>query len=200
MYAYLEGKVASKSQNELVLDVCGVGYLLNCSAATLADAPPAGDNMRAYTWLSVKEDALELVGFSSMEEKQMFMRLTSVSGVGPRTALAVLGSMPLRELTLAIVMGDVPTLSRAPGIGKKMAQRIALELKEKVSQSDLEGMPEAGAQKSVQAQDAVGEAIEALQALGYTASEAARAVTKVQTQSDQPDELIRLALRNMAGM
>ena len=197
MYAYIEGKVAMKMPSELVLDVCGVGYLLNCSAATLSTAPAVGESMRAYTWLSVKEDALELFGFSSLEEKQMFLRLTAVSGIG---ALGVLSSMPLRDLTLAIVMGDVPALSRAPGVGKKTAQRIALELKEKVSQSDLEGMPEIAAAKSAGGEDAVSEAIEALQALGYTASEAARAVTKVRTESDQPDELIRLALRNMAGM
>lgn len=200
MYAYLEGKIASKGQNELVIDVCGVGYALLCSMTTLAAIPPVGETMRVYTWLSVKEDALELFGFASQEEKRMFLRLTSISGIGPRTALNVLSSMPLRDLTLAIVTGDTAALSRAPGIGKKTAQRIALELKEKVTESDLAFAPEASAVSAAQTTDAVTEAIEALQTLGYTASEAARAVTKVQTESDQPDELIRLALRSMAGM
>ena len=200
MYAYLEGKVAQKGQNELVIDVCGVGYLLLCSMTTLANTPPVGETMRAYTWLSVKEDALELFGFSSLEEKKMFLRLNSISGIGPRTALGILGSMPLRDLTLAIVTGDTVALSRAPGIGKKTAQRITLELKEKVEQSDLDMVPGGSAANAVKATDAVTEAIEALQTLGYSASEAARAVTKVQSESDKPDELIRLALRNMAGM
>lgn len=200
MYAYLEGKIASKGQNELVIDVCGVGYALLCSMTTLAAIPPVGETMRVYTWLSVKEDALELFGFASQEEKRMFLRLTSISGIGPRTALNVLSSMPLRDLTLAIVTGDTAALSRAPGIGKKTAQRIALELKEKVTESDLAFAPEASAVSAAQTTDAVTEAIEALQTLGYTASEAARAVTKVQTESDQPDELIRLALRSMTGM
>ena len=202
MYAYLEGKVAGKGQNELIIDVCGVGYLLYCSVSTLAGAPPVGESMRAYTWLSVKEDALELYGFASKEVKTMFLRLTSVSGIGPKTAIAILGSMPLRDLTLAIVTGDTAALSRAPGVGKKTAQRIALELKEKVSESDLSFAPEAAQAVSgaAQATDAVTEAIEALQSLGYSPSEAARAVSRVQTESDRADELIRLALRGMAGM
>lgn len=199
MFAYLEGTVASKGQNELVLDVCGVGYLLSCSMTTIAGAPQTGETMRIYTYLAVKEDALDLFGFSTMEEKQMFLRLISVGGIGPRTALGILSSMPLRDLTLAIATGDTTALSRAPGIGKKTAQRIALELKEKVTEADIKGSTTGGvAVPGVQ--DAVSSAIEALESLGYTASEAARAVTKVQSQTDKTDELIKLALRSMAGM
>ena len=200
MYAYLNGVVADKGQNELVLDVNGVGYLLSVSMNTLQETPPAGEKMKVYTWLSVREDAMELFGFASAEEKAMFLKLTSVSGIGPKSALAVLGSMPLRDLTLAIVMGDTAALSRAPGIGKKTAQRIALELKEKVSQSDLENAPVTGAVFTPVQEDAAAEALAALQALGYTPAEAARAVSQVRGQSDSPNELVRLALRGMAGM
>ena len=200
MYAYLEGRIASKAANELVIDVNGVGYLLQCSMTTLQNLPQTDEKFRIYTWLSVREDALELFGFATIEEKNMFLRLTSVSGIGPRTALGMLGAMPLRDLSLAIVTGDITALSRAPGIGKKTAQRIVLELKEKVTEDDFASAGTDAPAVSVMKTDAVSEAMEALQALGYTGSEAAKAISKVQSQSDQVDELIRLALRNMAGM
>lgn len=199
MYAYLKGVVADKGANELVLDVGGVGYLLSCSMTTLQETPPIGETMKAYTYFSVREDAMELFGFATPEEKSMFLRLLSVSGVGPKLALSILGAMPLRDLTLAIVTGDAAALSRAPGVGKKTAQRIALELKEKVTESDLEAAPAAAPLPPAQ-EDAAAEALAALQALGYTPAEAARAVSLVRGQSDSANELVRLALRGMAGM
>ena len=145
---------------------------------------------------------MELYGFATREEKRMFQQLTSVSGVGAKTALGLLGAMPLRDLNLAILLGDVNTLSRAPGIGKKTAQRIALELKEKVTQADVSAQADSGAAAVIQTDQAdhVMEAIEALTALGYSAMEARNAVARVKDQSEKPEELIRLALRNMAGV
>ena len=200
MYAYLKGTVADKGLNELVLDVGGVGYLLSVSMTTLQDAPPAGETMKVYTYLSVREDAMELFGFATKEEKEMYLKLLSVSGIGPKLALAILGSMPLRDLSLAIVTGDVNALSRAPGVGKKTAQRIALELKEKVSESDFASAPTAHTAYTPVQEDAATEALAALQALGYTAAEAARAISQVRGQSDKANDLVRLALRSMAGM
>ena len=201
MYAFIEGKVCEKNAGELILLAGGVGYQINCSMNTLADAPALGETMRCYTYLSVREDAMELFGFASREEKRMFLSLTGVSGVGPKRALALLGSMPLKELNLAILLGDVTALSRAPGIGKKTAQRIALELKDKVSQEDVSAVSVGGAAPvQSMAADCVTEALEALQALGYTPAEARNAVQSVRDQSDKTDELIKLALRSMAGM
>ena len=142
---------------------------------------------------------MELFGFSSQEEKSMFARLLTVSGIGPRVALSILGSMPLRDLTLAILTGDITALSRAPGVGKKTAQRLALELKEKVDQSDLDYTPSGSGGYAPMQEDAAKEALAALQSLGYTAAEAARALSQVRGQSDSANELVRLALRNMAG-
>lgn len=201
MYAFIEGKVCEKNAGELILLAGGVGYQINCSMNTLAAAPALGGTMRCYTYLSVREDAMELFGFASREEKRMFLSLTGVSGVGPKMALALLGSMPLKELNLAILLGDVTALSRAPGIGKKTAQRIALELKDKVSQEDVSAVSVGGAAPvQSMAADCVTEALEALQALGYTPAEARNAVQSVRDQSDKTDELIKLALRSMAGM
>ena len=139
MYAFIEGQVCDKSANEIVLLAGGVGYRIACSMTTLQSVPAVGETMRCYTILSVRDDAMELFGFASREEKRMFQSLTAISGVGPKMALAILGSMPLKELNLAILLGDITALSRAPGVGKKTAQRIALELKDRVSQDDVSG-------------------------------------------------------------
>jgi len=201
MYAFIEGEVCEKLNGCLVLLASGVGWQLNCSNNTLQAAPPLGEKMRCYTFLSVREDAMELFGFATREEKEMFLQLTSVSGIGPKTALGVLGAMPLRELNLAILLGDVNALSRAPGIGKKTAQRIALELKDKISQADVSASAGAAAPAASAAftSDAATEAVEALIALGYSSTEARNAISQVRDQTDKPEELIRLALRAMAG-
>jgi len=200
MYAFISGRVAEKGKGELVLDAGGVGYALQCSVNTLSAAPAVGESMKVFTHLSVREDALELFGFATHEEKAMFLRLVSVSGIGPRTALGVLGSMPLKDLQLAIVMGDLNALSRAPGIGKTTAQRIALELKDQVSQEELASMPVVQASGEPVRDDAVSEALQALQSLGYTPVEASKALSAVRGKSDRADELIKLALRSMAGL
>lgn len=199
MFAYLEGTVAEKNLNELVLDVMGIGWQLNCSMNTLQNLPPIGERVKVYTLMNVREDAAELFGFASREEKRMFQQLTNVSGIGPKTALAILGSMPLRDLQLAIMTGDITALSRAPGIGKKTAQRIALELKEHVSAEDMAATGVTVKIDTSVPEDGVAEAIMALQSLGYSASEAAKAVSTVKDQSTQADELIRLALRSMVS-
>ncbi len=201
MIAFLDGKIAAKGQNEVILDVNGIGFQVGCSMNTLALLPPKGEKCLLWTWMSVRDDGVDLFGFSSQEEKRMFLQLTGISGIGPKTALQILGCMPLRDLTLAIMTGDTAVLSRAPGIGKKTAQRIALELKEKVTEADLESLH---IEKAVPAAelvqtDAVNEAVQALLSLGYTSSEAAKAVSNVSKQSDDAGELIRLALRDMSG-
>lgn len=202
MYAFIEGQVCEKAAGTLVLLAGGVGYQLNCSMTTLQAAPPMGETMRCYTYLSVREDAMELYGFATREERSLFLSLTGISGVGAKMALALLGAMPLRELSLAILLGDVTALSRAPGIGKKTAQRIALELKDKISQADVNAAEEKtpAADAHALSGSAVSDAMEALTALGYSGTEARDALMKVKDQSDQVDELIRLALRALAGM
>lgn len=106
MYAFIEGKLEEKRQGEIVVNAGGVGYQLICSASTVAEAPQAGERFRAYTYLSVREDAMDLFGFATKEERTMFLKLCSVTGVGARTALGVLSSMPLRDLSIAIARGD----------------------------------------------------------------------------------------------
>lgn len=200
MYAFIEGEVCEKGNGSLILLASGVGWQLNCSNNTLQAAPPLGTIMRCYTFLSVREDAMELFGFATREEKELFLQLTSVSGIGPKTALGLLGAMPLRDLNLAILLGDVNALSRAPGIGRKTAQRIALELKDKISQADVSAVASSGNMPAAALpSDAAAEAVEALTALGYSSAEARNAVSRVREETDKPEEMIRLALRMMAG-
>lgn len=197
MYAFIEGKLEEKRQGEIVINAGGVGYQLICSASTVAEAPQAGERFRAYAYLSVREDAMDLFGFVTKEERAMFLKLCSVSGVGARTALGVLSSMPLRDLSIAIATGDTGALSRAPGIGKKTAQRLVLELKDKVEAGELTSS--AGQAVPAAAMGAQQEAVAALMALGYTSAEAARAINQVQGQADKTDQLIMLALRTLGG-
>ena len=199
MIAFIDGKVAEKNPGELVLSAGGVGFSLMCSSATLAAAPGTGENWRCYTVMNVREDAMELFGFATKQEREMFRRLCTVTGVGAKTALGVLSALPMRELSVAIVTGDVTALSRAPGIGKKTAQRIVLELRDKVEQQDV-SVPAGGAPASAPATSAEQEALAALQALGYTAAEAARAVSAVRGQAETTDKLIMLALRQMSSL
>ena len=199
MIAFIEGKVAEKNHGELVINAGGVGFSLLCSNATIAAAPEKDKTFRCYTVMNVREDAMELFGFASKLEREMFKKLCTVTGVGAKTALGILSALPLRDLSIAIVTGDVTALSRAPGIGKKTAQRIVLELKDKVEQQDVSA-PGAAAPVSAPVGSAQQEAQAALQALGYTAAEAARAVNLVRDQATTVDQLIMLALRQMGSL
>ena len=195
MFAHFDGIVAEKTADSIVLDVNGVGYLLMVSGATLSMAPAAGERMKLYASLNVREDAMELFGFYSREEKSMYERLKGVSGIGSRTALQILSSMSVRDPSLALVSGDANALTRVPGIGKKTAQRLVLELKDKVEDSQLTG--EAGVVPKADAAGPEGEAVAALVALGYSASEAAKAVSRFAGKTQKSDELIFMALKSL---
>ena len=203
MIAFIEGKIAEKNHGELVINAGGVGFSLMCSNTTVAAAPEIDKTWRCYTVMNVREDAMELFGFATKQEREMFKRLCSVTGVGAKTALGVLSSLPLRDLSIAIVTGDVTALSRAPGIGKKTAQRIVLELKDKVEQHDVD-LPKGAVAAAAAAPAAAGgihrEAQAALQALGYTSAEAARAINLVRDQADTVDQLILAAVRQMSSL
>ena len=164
MIAFIEGKVAEKNPGELIISAGGVGFSLLCSSTTLAAAPGMGESWRCYTVMNVREDAMELFGFATKQEREMFRRLCMVTGVGAKTA-----------------------------------QRIVLELKDKVEQQDVAAAP-GGLPAPAPAGSAQQEAQAALQALGYTSAEAARAINLVRDQADSTDKLIMLALRQMGSL
>ena len=195
MYAHFDGIVAEKNTDSIVIDCGGVGYLLYVSGATLQMCPSVGERFKLYSILNVREDAMELYGFYSREEKGMYERLKGVNGVGSRIALQILSVMSVRDLSIALVSGDAAALTRVPGIGKKIAQRLVLELKDKVDDAQLTGSGASVAPK--QADGPEGEAVAALVALGYSASEAAKAVSRVAGKTDKTDEMIFLALKSL---
>ena len=197
MFSHFEGIVAEKQMGYIVVDCGGVGYLLQVSNTTLSAAPAVGEKMKLYALLSVREDAMELFGFATREERAMFERLRAVSGIGPKMAMQVLSALPLRDLSIALAAGDANALTRVPGIGKKTAQRLVLELRDKVDESMLTGSSAAASAAPI-AGNAASEAIEALMALGYSSGDAAKLVSRVADQSDRADELVRLALRQQS--
>lgn len=202
MFAHFQGRVCEKTPTSLVIDCAGVGYLLHVSLQTLTQTPPIGETAKCFCSLQVREGSMELFGFATQEEKTIFERLILVSGVGPRTALGVLSSMSTSDLVLAIVTGDAAALKRAPGIGLKTAQRIILDLKEKITKEEVASGVSLPQEYSPQGgSGAVSEAIEALIVLGYAPAEASRAVSAVRDHTSQQsaNELIRLALQGMDG-
>ncbi len=199
MIAHIEGTLSDKGIDYVVIDAGGVGFELSVSANTLSNCPSNGEHLKLHTYLAVREDAMELFGFATKEEKKMFLRLIGVSGIGPRTALGILSALSVHDISVALVTGDANTLAKAPGIGKKTAQRLVLELKDKVDNDELTSAASPGTAFIPAAQSAEAEAIEALMALGYPSNEAAKAVSAVAGQSDKSGDLIFLALRRLGG-
>ena len=199
MYAHIRGILSEKLADSVVIDASGVGYELSVSANTLASCPQTGEEVKLYAYLSVREDAMELFGFASKEEKQLFLLLTGVNGVGPKMALALLSTLSASDLRLAIIMEDDKTLARAPGVGKKIAQRIILELKDKLGGSAMELDFSMGAAAAAPDPAQTGNkfmAHAALQELGYSPAEIRGALKDVDPNAST-EEMIRHALRAM---
>lgn len=199
MFAYIEGRVTEKHADAMVVEAGGVGFLVSATPQTISSVSGSGARCRVYTKVvAKKDDVWEIYGFATREEREMFEKLTSVSGVGPKMALGVLSALPVRDLALAIVAGDAKALKAAPGIGAKTAQRLLLELRDKVSDEELVGDFAAGAAAAVVEGSAAQDALAALMALGYTQAEAATALSRVKDPGASAEELIRQALRAMA--
>lgn len=183
----------------LVVECSGIGFKCFSSLNTLKSIGRTGEKVNLFTYLSVKEDALDLFGFATEEELSFFKLLITVSGVGPKAAVAVLSELEPSRLALAIASGDVKSITRANGVGKKTAERIVLELKDKVanvaSSNDMQSVASAAA---VVEESAAGEAVAALVALGFNKSDAA-VVVGAMDKSLSADEMIRLGLRQLSS-
>lgn len=199
MFYSLTGKLIHTEAYLAVVECGGVGYRCTTSLTTLSCLPPAGERVTLYTHLNVREDALDLFGFYSMNELDAFKKLIGVSGVGPKSALAILSDMTPDRLALCIASGDAKSLTRAPGVGVKLAQRLILELKDKISKAELaSGVGEAAVQIGADG-SGMNEAAAALCTLGYSQSQAAEALAGL--AADLPvDELIRQALKKVARL
>lgn len=198
MIASLNGKLIAKELNFVVIECGGVGFKCFVTQNTHATIGNVGDNVFVYTYLSVREDALDLYGFSSTGELEAFKLITSVSGVGSKIGLALLSQFTFDKIMLYIASGDAKSLTAAQGVGLKLAQRIVLELKDKVgSIAEVENISDIKTVGNAVVNNSVKEAIEALVSLGYSQSEASLAVGRLDA-SLPTDELIKLALKSLA--
>lgn len=197
MFYYVNGIVAEIDANLAVIDCNGVGYACATTNYTLSQLKK-GEKAKLYTYLNVREDAVDLFGFASQSELNSFKMLLGVSGVGPKAALSILSSTTPGNLAMSVVMGDEKALTAAPGIGKKIAQRIILELKDKLAKEQASGSFEVGGGVPVIVQNSkASEASAALAVLGYTAQDIALALNGIDMESLPLEEIIRQALKKM---
>ncbi len=196
MFYYLNGIVAETGPNLAVIDCGGVGYGCATTNYTLSQLKK-GEKAKLYTYLHVREDIFELYGFASQSELNSFKMLIGVSGVGPKAALAVLSATTPNQLALSIVTGDEKALTAAPGIGKKIAQRIILELKDKLAKEQSSFTVESGAAVGMVQNDKSAEAAAALAVLGYTTQDIAAALKGIDLAGLPLEEIIRQALKKM---
>lgn len=194
MFDFIRGIVRAVGTDDCVLEVGGIGFRIAVPQQTLGSLGRLGEESLLYTYFSVKEDGFSLFGFATEEERSLFTMLLAVSGVGPKVALAVLSTLNPAQFALAVATGDHRAISKSKGVGPKLAQRIVLELKDKV-RKDLQVTEEPGLPMEVPGSDVEQEAISALLVLGYSAREASRAVQKVMTDDMLPEEVVRQALR-----
>jgi Holliday junction DNA helicase RuvA len=188
MIALISGKVAARRPDHVVIDCSGVGYRLAVSAETLRQVPAVGHQAMLHTHLVVRDDALQLYGFATEEERELFLLLLGVQAVGPKVALGVLSGGPPRDLLRAVAAGDTARLQAAPGVGKRTAERIVVELREKVDVTHANGSV-----TGARGDDPRSLAREGLLELGYTPVEADELLAGV--SGDQPEDLLTAALR-----
>ena len=197
----LRRKNVKRSSSVVELSCCGVGYDARCPASVAGALPGVGKEATIYTVMSITENDVSLYGFATEQQQACFEMLTAVSGVGPKVGLAILSVMEPDRVALAISAGDHKAFKAASGVGPKLAQRIVLELKDKVAKGFVDGISledVAGASADTQASQGSSQAIAALVSLGYSQSEAALAVSKIDAALPV-EEIIKLALRSMAG-
>ncbi|TBR42246.1 Holliday junction branch migration protein RuvA [Marinomonas agarivorans] len=197
MIGRIVGQLIEKTPPELLIDVHGIGYEMVVSMTTFYDLPTIGEQVTLYTHFQVKEDAHSLYGFLTKDERALFRILIKVNGVGPKMALNVLSSMSSEELIHFVQESDVTALTRIPGVGKKTAERLIIELRDKLGQAAKNDLLTAPTVLHKVQTDPRQEAEAALIALGYKPQEAARAIAKVPVSNDSSEQVIKIALKNM---
>lgn len=198
MISYIKGNLESKNVDSVVLDVGGIGYKIYMSATSINKIGEVGNVVKIHTYMRVREDDISLFGFCTNEELRMFEQLIGVSGVGAKSALTILANISPSSFALAIISGDINSLKRLPGIGAKSAQRMILELKDKLKTQEAvetEYVPVKNVVKNDKAKDA----IEALQVLGYARRDIEQAISKIDTNELTVEEIIKQGLK-LLGM
>lgn len=201
MYSYIKGILTDVEEDGIVVEAGGVGYHIFTTSQTFSYLPPVGEELKIYTYLNVREDAMLLYGFLTKDDLQVFKLILGVSGIGPKGALAILSVMTTDDLRFAVLGDDAKAIAKAPGIGAKTAQRLILELKDKLSLEDAfeKKFEHVQANVTANARGERNEAVQALVALGYSSSEALKAVNGVEGAEDMDvEDILKAALKNMA--
>lgn len=198
MISYIRGELAAFEEDKVIVDVGGVGYGVFMPGQAMGMLPPVGNEVKLHTYLNVKEDAMQLYGFLTKDDLDVFKLVIGVSGIGPKGGLSILSQLSPDDLRFAVMSKDVRAISSAPGIGKKTAEKLILELKDKLSIEDvLNHQAESTASPAIPAiQGLQSDAVQALAALGYGNTEALRAVKKVEvTEDTSVEEILKSALK-----
>lgn len=198
MYAYFKGKIAAIEIDLVIIEVNGIGYNIRISAGTASLLPPVGEEAKLYTYTSVREDAIALYGFLTKDDLDIFKLLIGVNGIGPKGGQSILSVMSPDELRFAILSGDAKMIAKAPGIGAKTAQRIILDMKDRVSLEDTLRTEAEHIMADSSVLDSVREAVEALVALGYGITEATRAVKEVKDAEHMDvEDILKASLKHL---
>lgn len=201
MYAYIKGELAEINTDHIVIEAGGIGYQVFISLQTFDYLPSVGENLKIYTYLYLREDAMILYGFPTKDDLELFKLLISVSGIGPKGGLAILSTLEADDLRFAILSGDAKAISKAPGVGGKTAQRVILELKDKLSLEDAFEAKTEHVQKNAAAAggSVKNDAVMALTALGYSSTESLKAVSAVEITEDMDvEEVLKAALKHLS--
>ena len=205
MLSYIIGEVAEISADTVVIENNGIGFNIKTSAMTIDSLPPVGDMVRIYTYLHVREDAMQIFGFLSKDELEVFKLLLNVNGIGPKGALGILSAISTDDLRFAVLSDDVNLIKSCPGVGAKTAQKLIIELKDKLRLEDAFEMAVNNNNKKNTVQDntviVMNEAVEALVFLGYGSKDAIAAVKKVENiQNKNSEQILKEALKGLAIM
>ena len=199
MISFVQGTLAAREGDLIVVQAGPVGLNIHVPLTVIEQLPKTGEEVMVHTYLKVAEDALTLYGFLHQQDREMFCRLINVNGIGPKGALAILSTLTPDDLRMAVLTGDAKAITRAPGVGLKTAQRILLDLKDKISFEDLETFADQGTAQPAgrgAAAGAASEAVEALVQLGYSLSDAGRAVRAVEgAEQMDSEQILKAALK-----
>lgn len=204
MIGYIKGRLEEVMDSAIIVDNNGIGYEIFVPASVIGSLPSKGNEVNIYTYMNVREDSLQLFGFMTRDDLEVFKMLITVSGIGPKGALGILGVMSADDIRFAVMSEDAKTISKAPGIGAKTARKLIIELKDKLNFKDvIEGALDRGENAAANSSSSadkqiISDAVEALTALGYSASDAMKAVRMVEMTDDMTVEmLLKLSLKNM---
>lgn len=201
MISYIRGELVAVEKEKVIIDVGGVGYGIFMPESAMGLLPQMGNEVKLYTYLNVREDAMQLFGFLTRDDLEIFKLLIGVSGIGPKGGLSILSKLTADDLRFAIMSGDSKAISAAPGIGKKTAEKVIIELKDKLDIEQILNPSDSETKSAIKmdssANEVQSEAVQALIALGYGSTESLKAVNKVNSENMTVEEVLKQALKNL---